>query len=216
MRNEALNNTYRLLTEFTEINSVIQLENSFFSTEIYKYEHQFLSFAFKESFDSYAFIDNADFFRREYQYDQFISFLKSVGSSEFYISSPPYCGLYPLEISTNCLFTTYNDAISYVLEHTTYKMGVEIKEPIGHPMRGVGFVIMPIVFMYDKTKQWAIVFEDSVTPIGTIAIKKSIDNLLETTLSRVGFTSAVRIFDRPDMIIHKDKRELLLSYGKTT
>lgn len=207
--------TCRLIVEAVEINEVLQLEKSFFSEEAYHYEHPFLAFDFKAIFDSYAFLDNPDFFRREYQYNHFIAFLKSIGSAHFYVSCPPYCGLYPLEVAVDCPFTTYKDAISYVLERTSYDWGKEIKESIGHPMRGAGFVIMPTVFMYDQTKQWAIVLKDSVTPIGIIGVKKNIDNSLKTTLSQVGFTSAVEVLERSPMTIHRDKKELFLSYGKT-
>jgi len=210
------NNACRLVVEFIELNEVLQLERSFFSEEAYHYDHPFLAFDFKAIFDSYAFLDNPDFFRREYQYNHFIAFLKSIGSARFYVSCPPYCGLYPLEVSVDCPFTTYNDAISYVLERTSYEKGKEITEPIGHPMRGAGFVIMPIVFMYDETKQWAIVLKDSVAPIGIIGVKKDIDDSRKATLNYIGFTSAVEVLTRPAMSIHINKKELFIAYGTTT
>lgn len=206
-------NGCRLIIEYDELNELIQLENSFFSTQAYEYNRSFLSFAFKEPFDAYAFVDHLDFFRRQEQYSQFIAFLRSNGSSCFYVSCPPYCGLYPLEVSIDCSFAVYNDAISYVLERTTLEKGQETRVPIGHPMRGAGFVIMPVVFLYDETRTWALILEDSVSPVGVLGVKKSVESSLETTLANAGFTTAVEVLKRPSMAINKGKEELLTSYG---
>lgn len=195
-----------LITAFDEINRLQRLEQSLFSPNTFDYERDFLNWPFKEHFERTFFMESHDFFRQENEYIRLIEFLKSIGSSLFYISAPAYCGLYPLAVSANCPFSTYKNAVSYVLEENMMTGGNRIiRQPVGHPMRGVGFVIMPQVFMYDTTKQWAISLEDSVTPVAVIGLKSAVREQFERKLTDIGFTTVDELVKRPNMQVYDPK-----------
>lgn len=173
----------RLIIDPIELDGVLKLEDALFDVNTFHYNREFLLYPFRENLHTHLFFEDHDFFRERNRYESLIDFLKSVQTSSFFISSPAYCGLYPLQVSVDCPYTVYNLAVSYVLEESVSDSNQKlIRRPVGHPMSGAGFVIMPHVFMYDSTKRWAILLEDSVTPVAIVGLKESVVQEFTTCL----------------------------------
>lgn len=181
-----LRTDYQLITAHWMIDEVQQLEKSLFLTETFSFNRNFFDFPFRTTFDHYFFLENHRFFRQENEYQSLIGFLKAINSSSFFLSAPAYATLYPLEISVDCPFSVYKDAPAYVLE--------EIMDagprPLQHPMYGVGFVIMPHVFVYDRSGQWAILLSDNVTDLATIGLTAKVKNEFVQAFESWPFLSA--------------------------
>lgn len=167
-----LQTDYRLITNHWITDEVQQIEKSLFLSETFSFNRNFFTFPFRKSFDHYQFLENHRFFRQEDHYQSLTRFLKAINSSSFFLSAPAYASLYPIEISVNCPFSVYKDAPAYVLEET---MDVG-RRPLQHPMYGVGFVIMPHVFVYDRSRQWAMLLSDNVTDLATIGLTTNVKN----------------------------------------
>lgn len=155
---------YKLYMNPWEIDTIQELEREVFATEQFDYNRSVLTFPFRRSFDHYYFLAFNYLFRRPEDFKCLINFVTALQSSSFFISAPAYAVLYPLEISVRCPFAVYKDSPAYVLE----EMMDSGPRPLQHPRRGTGFVAIPDVFMYDRTKEWAVLNNDSnqVTIIG--------------------------------------------------
>lgn len=155
---------YKLYTEPWEIDTVQKLEKELFVTELFNYNRDITVSPFRNPFDNYYFLTHNYLFRKPQDYNALVEFVIGISSLSFFISAPSYAVLYPLEISVYCPFSIYKDAPAYVLEEVMDSG----KRPLQHPRSGVGFVTIPDVFMYDQTKEWAILNNDGnlITIIG--------------------------------------------------
>ena len=188
-----LKTNYRLITAHWVVDEIQQLERALFVSETFIFNRDFDEFPFRRQFDHHLFLENHQFFREESKYQSLIDFLKAIGSPSFFISAPAYTVLYPLEISVDCPFSVYRNAPSYALEEELYIYKELVRRPLQHPMHGVGFVIMPHVFMYDQTQKWAILLTDSVTEIATIGLDATVKNKFEQAFSAQPILSPSRI-----------------------
>lgn len=148
---------YKLYTDPWEIDQIQEIERELFVTEKFNYNRDIRIFPFRKRFDNYYFLTYNYLFRRAQDYSVLVEFINGILSKSFFISAPSYAVLYPIEISSSCPFVVYEDAPAYVLEEVMDSG----KRPLQHPRSGVGFVTIPDVFMYDRSKEWAILNNDS-------------------------------------------------------
>lgn len=187
---------YQLITNPQDIDNLLKIEAAIFKLETFHYERDFLTYPFQSIFDTHIFFENHDFFRDQNKFHCLIKFLKDIKVSSFYISAPQYCGLYPLRISIECPYKVYESAVSYILDETVFNANQQqIIQPIGHPMRGAGFVIMPQVFVYVETREWALVLEDSITPVAVTGLRKDIYDAFVTNLRSFQLMSISELVD---------------------
>ena len=171
---------YKLYVNPWEIDEVQKLEKELFVIDLFEYNRNILVFPFKSSFDNYYFLPFNYLFRKREDYEVLTEFLAGIESPSFFISAPPYAVLYPLEVSVTCPYPVYQNAPAYGLEETM-DSGTR---PLQHPRRGVGFATIPDVFMYDRSKQWAILNNDS-NQITIIGVNNSVKERFESSFSNL-------------------------------
>jgi hypothetical protein len=176
---------YCLHTAPWVIDQVQQIEKNLFTSETFHYNRDFAEFPFRQTFDYYYFWEHNRLFRREFDYQILITFLKAINSASFFISAPAYAALYPLEVSVECPFLIYKNAVAYVLEEVMDSGPRRFQ----HPRYGVGFVTIPAVFMFDRSQQWAIL-NDNGNQVVTIGISQAIKAKFEQTFNALSLGTA--------------------------
>ena len=75
-------------------------------------------------------------------------------------------------------------------------------------MYGAGFVIMPHVFVYDRSRQWAILLSDNVTDLATVGLTAKVKNEFMQAFESWPFMSASQaITERTWRVLSVDDRQ---------
>lgn len=165
------------------VDAVQTLENKLFKMDSFHFESDLLRYPFQKTFHHHYFLDLNHMFTEQEDYTALIQFLMSIKSESFLLSAPYYAVLYPVEISVNCPYNVYRYIPSYAIP--------EMRE---YPQYGIGFAGVSQRFMFDRTGNWALFYEDSYQYI-TIGVEDTVKDNFINSFRDFGLLNNIQVLD---------------------
>lgn len=123
------------------------IERRLFDLDLFNTERAvFPQQVFKGRFDSYRFMIFNDWFHSIDDYDSFITFIKSIGETNFYASCPPPFLVNPVAFTIEATHEQFQQAIRYGNNKENYSKDI---------------LTSPASFYYGERDEWAIVLDIS-------------------------------------------------------